>query len=169
MWNWHRTPVPRSRQLSDAERAYLRQYQYWAQVDGGYKAIQSTRPQTLAYGLNDSPAGLAAWLVEKFRAWSDCHGEVERRFSKDALLTTIMIYWATQTIATSMRDYFENRHDAVTPGPSEFVTVPIAVAVFDHQFVSDGSPGRRVGRAPLPHLEVHTNAQRGTLRSHRRA
>ena len=67
---------------------------------------------------------------------------MERRFSKDALLTTIMIYWATQTIATSMRDYFENRHDAVTLGPTDFVTVPTAVAVFDHQFVSDGSPPR---------------------------
>jgi pimeloyl-ACP methyl ester carboxylesterase len=133
---------PGSRPLSDAERAYLRQYQHWTQVDGGYKAIQSTRPQTLAYALNDSPAGLAAWIVEKFRAWSDCEGSVERRFSKDALLTTIMIYWATQTIATSMRDYFDNRHYAVTPGPTDFVTVPTAVAVFDHQFVSDGTPPR---------------------------
>ncbi len=133
---------PGSRPLSDAERAYLRQYQHWTQVDGGYKAIQSTRPQTLAYALNDSPAGLAAWIVEKFRAWSDCEGSVERRFSKDALLTTIMIYWATQTIATSMRDYFDNRHYAVTLGPTDFVTVPTAVAVFDHQFVSDGTPPR---------------------------
>ncbi len=67
---------------------------------------------------------------------------MERRFSKDALLTTIMIYWATQTIATSMRDYFDNRHYAVTLGPTDFVTVPTAVAVFDHQFVSDGTPPR---------------------------
>jgi pimeloyl-ACP methyl ester carboxylesterase len=133
---------PGSRPLSEDERAYLRQYHHWAQVDGGYKAIQSTRPQTLAYGLNDSPAGLASWIVEKFRAWSDCHGDVERRFSKDALLTTIMIYWATQTIATSMRDYFDNRHYGVTPGPTDFVKVPTAVAVFDHQFVSDGTPPR---------------------------
>jgi pimeloyl-ACP methyl ester carboxylesterase len=105
---------PGSRPLSETEHVYLTQYQHWSEVDGGYKAIQSTRPQTLAYGLNDSPAGLAAWIVEKFRAWSDCHGDVERRFSKDALLATIMIYWATQTIATSMRDYFDNRHYGVT-------------------------------------------------------
>ncbi len=133
---------PGSRPLSEAERAYLRQYQHWSEVDGGYKAIQSTRPQTLSYGLNDSPVGWAAWIVEKFRAWSDCDGDVERRFSKDDLLTTIMLYWATQTIATSMRDYFENRWYGITPGPQDFVTVPTAVAVFAHQFVSDGTPPR---------------------------
>ena len=71
-----------SRPLSEAEYAYLTRYQHWSEVDGGYKAIQSTKPQTLSYGLNDSPIGLAAWIVEKFRAWSDCDGDVERRFSK---------------------------------------------------------------------------------------
>ena len=131
---------PGSRPFSEAERAYLAQYQHWLEVDGGYKAIQSTRPQTLAYGLNDSPVGLAAWSVEKFRAWSDCEGKVERRFSKDDLLTTIMIYWVTQTMPTSMRDYFDNRWYGITPGPQDFVTVPTAVAIFAHQFVSDGIP-----------------------------
>jgi pimeloyl-ACP methyl ester carboxylesterase len=133
---------PGSRPLSEAERAYLRQYQYWSDVDGGYKVMQSTRPQTLSYGLNDSPVGLAAWIVEKFRAWSDCDGDVERRFSKDELLTTIMMYWVTQTIATSMRDYFDNRWYGIMLGPQDFVTVPTAVAVFAHQFVSDGTPPR---------------------------
>ena len=133
---------PGSRPLSEAERAYLRQYQHWSEVDGGYKAIQSTRPQTLAYGLNDSPVGLAAWIVEKFRAWSDCDGDVERRFSKDELLTTIMMYWATQTMPTSIRDYFDNRWYGLMLGPQDFVTVPTAVAVFAHQFVSDGTPPR---------------------------
>jgi pimeloyl-ACP methyl ester carboxylesterase len=133
---------PLSRPLSEAERAYLKQYQHWLVVDGGYKALQSTKPQTLAYGLNDSPVGLAAWIVEKFRAWSDCDGDVERRFSKDDLLTTIMIYWATQTMPTSMRDYFENRWYGIALGPQDVVTVPTAVAVFAHQFVSDGTPPR---------------------------
>ena len=101
-------------------------------MDGGYKAIQSTKPQTLSYGLNDSPVGLAAWIVEKFRAWSDCDGDVERRFRKDELLTTIMIYWATQTMPTSIRDYFDTRRYGITLGPEDFVTVPTAVAVFAH-------------------------------------
>src|SRR5258708_13458246 len=133
---------PGSRPLSEAERTYLTQYHHWSEVDGGYKAIQSTKPQTLSYGLNDSPVGLAAWIVEKFRAWSDCDGDVERRFSKDELLTHIMIYWATQTMPTSIRDYFDNRWDRVTLGPEDFVTVPTAVAVFAHQFVSHGIPPR---------------------------
>jgi len=133
---------PGSRPLSEPERAYLEQYQRWADVDRGYGAIQSTRPQTLGYGLNDSPVGLAAWIVEKFRAWSDCEGSVERRFSKDELLTTIMIYWATQTITPSIRDYFDNRWYGVPLGPEDFVTVPTAIAVFANQFVSDGVPPR---------------------------
>ncbi len=132
-----------SRPLSEAEQAYLAQYQRWYDVDRGYGAIQSTRPQTLGYGLNDSPAGLAAWIVEKFRAWSDCAGDVERRFSKDELLTTIMIYWATQTITSSVRDYFDNRWYAVPPGPEDFVMVPTAIAVFANQFVHDGTPPRQ--------------------------
>ncbi len=133
---------PGSRPLSEAERVYLTQFQHWAEVDGGYKAIQSTKPQTLSYGLNDSPVGLAAWIVEKFRAWSDCEGDVERRFSKDELLTNVMIYWVTETMPTSIRDYFDNRWYGITLGPNDFVTVPTAVAVFAHQFVSDGTPPR---------------------------
>ncbi|MDQ7807589.1 epoxide hydrolase [Amycolatopsis sp. A133] len=77
-------------------------------------AIQATKPQTLATSLNDSPAGLASWIVEKFRRWSDCDGDVERRFTKDQLLTNISVYWFTQTIGPSMRLYGESdyRQDA---------------------------------------------------------
>jgi pimeloyl-ACP methyl ester carboxylesterase len=133
---------PGSRPLSEAERAYLAEYQRWVDLDRGYGAIQSTRPQTLGYGLNDSPAGLAAWIVEKFRGWSDCGGDVERRFSKDQLLTTVMLYWATQTITSSMRDYYDNRWLAVPLGVDDFVRVPTAVAVFANQFIHDGTPPR---------------------------
>ena len=73
----------------------------------GYQQIQGTKPQTLGYGLNDSPAGLAAWIVEKFRTWSDCNGDVESRFTKDELLTNVMIYWVTQSITSSTRLYYE--------------------------------------------------------------
>ena len=62
----------------------------------GYQEIQGTKPQSLGYGLDDSPAGLAAWIVEKFRAWSDCDGDVERSFTKDQLLTNVMVYWVTR-------------------------------------------------------------------------
>lgn len=72
--------------------------------------LQFTKPQTLAYGLNDSPAGLAAWIVKKFRAWSDCQGDVERSFTKDELLTNITVYWATETIGSSFFPYYEPSH-----------------------------------------------------------
>ncbi len=96
--------------LSEAERAYVQLNEEWERVEDGYGHIQGTRPQTLAYGLSDSPAGLAAWIVEKYRAWSDCGGDIESRFSKDELLTNITVYWATQTINSSIRHYFEQRN-----------------------------------------------------------
>jgi pimeloyl-ACP methyl ester carboxylesterase len=93
--------------LSEAEREYLEKGNEWGMQEGAYAVLQSTRPQTPAYALNDSPAGLAAWIVEKFRAWSDCEGDVEKRFTKDELLTNITIYWVTQTIGSSFRMYYE--------------------------------------------------------------
>src|SRR5205807_8002289 len=115
---------PQQPDLSEAERRYLGAQQGWFFSEGSYGMIQWTKPQTLSYGLNDSPAGLAGWIVEKFRAWSDCDGDVERRFSKDELLTNIMIYWVTQTINSSTRLYYEAAH---TPG-----------AVFGHVDVPTG-------------------------------
>jgi len=98
-------------------------------LEGGYVAIQSTKPQTLGYALNDSPAGLAAWIVEKFRNWSDCGGNVEKRFTKDELLTNIMIYWTTQTIASSMRLYYEARASKWILLPAKKGTVPTGFAL----------------------------------------
>ena len=96
----------------------------------GYFQIQSTRPMTLGYGLNDSPAGLAAWIVEKFRAWSDSGGDVEKKFTKDELLTNVMIYWVTESGPSSVRIYFENRLDA---GATGRVDVPFACARFPRE------------------------------------
>jgi pimeloyl-ACP methyl ester carboxylesterase len=95
----------------------------------GYQEIQGTKPQTLGVGLNDSPAGLAAWIVEKFRAWSDCGGDVESRFSKDELLTNITIYWATQTINSSTRLYYETKKGGHW-GVADYVGVPTGCAIF---------------------------------------
>ena len=133
---------PGSRPLSEAERGYLEQFQRWREEDRGYGAIQSTRPQTVGYGLNDSPAGLAAWVLEKWRAWADSSGDLEATFSRDFLLTIVTLYWATQTITSSMRDYADNRWVDAELGPGDAVTVPTAVAVFAHQYVDDGNPPR---------------------------
>jgi pimeloyl-ACP methyl ester carboxylesterase len=132
---------PGSRPLSPAEQAYLAQYQRWREDDRGYGAIQSTRPQTVSYGLNDSPAGLAAWVLEKWRGWADSGGDIDATFSRDFLLTVVTLYWATQTIASSMRDYVDNRWLAAELSLADAVTVPTAVAVF-HQFIDDGTPPR---------------------------
>ena len=121
-------------ELTPAERAYLQARQQWRMAEGAYFALQATKPQTLAYGLTDSPAGLAAWIVEKFRAWSDCDGEVETRFSKDELLTNIMIYWATETINSSFLPYYAAGHMAPQAGTAR-VAVPTGMAIFPKDIV----------------------------------
>ena len=95
--------------------------------ENAYGKIQGTKPQTLSYGLNDSPVGLAAWIVEKWRTWSDCGGDVESRFSKNEILNNVMIYWLTQTIGSSVRLYYETFR---LPPMQWDVRVPTAVAVF---------------------------------------
>ena len=92
-----------------------------------YQQIQGTKPQTLGFALDDSPSGLAAWIVEKFHAWCDCGDNIESRFTKDDLLTNVMLYWITQSGASSTRIYFENR---VAPQNPAKVTVPTACALF---------------------------------------
>ena len=124
---------PGSRPLNKAEAAHSAQREKWQRDEGGYAHIQGTKPQTLAYGLNDSPAGLAAWIVEKYRTCSDCHGDVESRFSKDELLTTITIYWVTQTISSSTRMYLENQTHTWGMGPEERVKAPAGIALFPQE------------------------------------
>jgi microsomal epoxide hydrolase len=96
----------------------------------GYQAIQGTKPQTLAYGLTDSPAGLAGWIVEKFRAWSDCKGDVESVLTRDELLTNLTVYWVTGTINSSTRLYYEMRKSARMPFADGRIETPTGVAVF---------------------------------------
>ena len=100
---WHALRKPKT--ATHAEKKYLKQIEEFQKKDGAYAMIQATRPRTLGVGLTDSPAGLAAWIVEKLREWSDCGGDVERCYSKDELLTHVMIYWVTGTIGTSFQPY----------------------------------------------------------------
>jgi len=95
----------------------------------GYQSIQGSKPQTLGYGLNDSPAGLAAWIVEKFHAWSDNDGNVESAFTKDEILTNITLYWVTETITSSSRLYYESGNTRPTRAVG-YIEVPTGVAVF---------------------------------------
>lgn len=119
-----------ARPLSSAESDFLDEQARWRLAEGAYAAIQGTKPQTLAYALTDSPAGLLAWIVEKFRAWSDCDGDVERAFTRDELLTNVMIYWVTGCIGSSIRLYYERDREAWVLGPGERVEVPTGFARF---------------------------------------
>jgi len=113
LWGIHLTDVPFAHGMAPlnnpthAEEKFQKKTQLWVQTEGAYASIQSTKPQSLAYGLNDSPAGLAAWVLEKFYAWSDHGGNIENAFTKDELLANLQIYWATQTINSSFRLYYE--------------------------------------------------------------
>jgi pimeloyl-ACP methyl ester carboxylesterase len=120
---------------TEAEREYLEAVAAWDAVERGYSSIQSTKPQTVAYGLNDSPAGLAAYLIEQWRSW---RADLER-LDRDVLLTNLTLFWVTETIGTSMRDYYDERWHGPTMGRTE---VPTAVALFANELVSEGTPPR---------------------------
>jgi pimeloyl-ACP methyl ester carboxylesterase len=121
---------------TEEERAAQAQLDRWVKDGVGYQWIQGTRPQTLAYALTDSPVGLAGWIVEKFRAWSDCGGDIESRFSKDFLLTNVMIYWVTGAIGSSFWPYYAVRHgEPALASPGERIPVPAAHARFPKEII----------------------------------
>lgn len=119
--------------VSADEQAFLDTAAAWSAAEGAYAAVQSTKPQTLSYAMTDSPVGLAAWIVEKFRSWSDCDGDVERVFTMDQLLTDISLYWFGHMLDASFRIYRENRLRPLAFGPNERVATPLGVALFPHE------------------------------------
>jgi pimeloyl-ACP methyl ester carboxylesterase len=116
--------------LTSAEEEFFKVAGRWADERGAYAHVQRTGPQTVAYGLNDSPTGLAAWILEKFREWSDSDGDVYRRFTRDELLANVTLYWMTETIHSSFRLYSEGRKAPLQFGAGEFVHVPTGIAHF---------------------------------------
>jgi len=108
-----------------AEWAYLDNRNAYDAGDQGYSEIMSTRPDTIAAALADSPAGLVAWIIDKYRDWSDCRGDLETRWDKDTLLTVATLYWATATIGSSFRQYYN--YPLNEPVPQ--ITVPAAVTL----------------------------------------
>lgn len=138
-------------ELSDAERDWMDSVTAWGGAEGAYAAMHRTKPQTAAVGLTDSPAGLAAWIVEKMRSWSDNDGDLEASFTKDEILTNIMIYWLTGTIGSAMRMYHANAAIPVAQ-LARRVEVPSGFAVF---------PGDIV-RPPREWLERVANVVRAT-------
>ncbi|MGH2727314.1 MAG: epoxide hydrolase, partial [Actinomycetota bacterium] len=139
--------------LSDEEKADLAAMAHFQAEESGYALEQGTKPQTVGVALNDSPAGLLAWIVEKFRTWSDCGGHPERSFRRDQLITNVMLYWLTGTITSSARLYREHMHGELRQGAPEFVAVPTGVARYP----------KEVLRFPRSWVERHYNVTRWTV------
>src|SRR5262245_38032002 len=134
--------------LSEEEKADLAAMARFQREESGYALEQATKPQTLGVALNDSPAGLLAWIVEKFRAWSDCGGDLEKSYSRDNLITNVMLYWVTETITSSARLYWESKHSGSWEKPPDFVGVPTGVARY---------PKEEVLRFPRSWVEQYYN------------
>lgn len=122
--------IPEGEQLSAEVIAFQKNGATWTNKEGAYAYMHATKPLTAAYGLNDSPAGLCAWIVEKFNGWSDNNGNIENTFTKDELLANITLYWLTQTIHSSMRIYNENSKKPLAFGEHDFVKVFVGFAHF---------------------------------------
>jgi pimeloyl-ACP methyl ester carboxylesterase len=140
---------PGSAPLTDGEQEYMDLQRRWQAEEGGYMALQTTRPHTLGYGLTDSPVGLAAWVIEKWFAWTEPpSGNLLDHFTMDDLLATLILYWVTGTISSANRLYYERARSAVPLGPNDCIDVTYGVT----------RTTQAVERVPREHVErVFTN------------
>jgi pimeloyl-ACP methyl ester carboxylesterase len=120
-------------EFTKEENDYLDVEEDWYSREGGYSLEQNTKPLTLAYGLNDSPIGLCAWIVEKMFGWANCRGYIGNVFSKDELLSNVTLYWLTETIHSSIRLYSENKTNPLIIGKDSFIKTPTAIAHFRYE------------------------------------
>ncbi|WP_327085598.1 epoxide hydrolase [Nonomuraea sp. NBC_01738] len=141
--------------LNPDELAYLAAEQAYDAQDGGYSEIMRTRPDTIAAALTDSPAGLLAWIADKYRDWSDCAGDLKTRWTADDLLTVATLYWATGSIGSSFRAYYDHPH----AGPRPPITVPTAITL-SHEPLMAGFPQSLAERA-FPGLRHFARPERG--------
>jgi pimeloyl-ACP methyl ester carboxylesterase len=121
--------------LTEAEQADLATMKAFQRDESGYANEQGTKPQTLGVSLNDSPAGLLAWIVEKLRGWSDCDGDPENCFTRDQMITNVMLYWVTQTSTSAARLYWENRHGAALTELLPYIDLPTGVARYPKEIL----------------------------------
>ena len=119
--------------ISTEEQVFLDTGASWSAQEGAYAALQGTKPQTLSFALTDSPVGIAAWITEKVRTWSDCDGDIESVIPLDTLLTDISLYWFSDSLTASLRLYKENRLRPLAFEPGERLTPPLGVALFPRE------------------------------------
>jgi microsomal epoxide hydrolase len=136
------------------EQRYFENLRHWLKEETGYQQIQGTKPQTLAFALTDSPAGLAAWIAEKFRSWSDCDGVPENAISRDRMLADIALYWFTGAIGSSFWPYYGRLHSTWPISPARPVMVPTGYAAFPKEIIV---PPRSVAE------KTYTNIQRWSV------
>ena len=130
-----RRDTPLSEQPTEDEKLYFEQRAHWMKEEVGYTWIQGTKPQTLAYGLTDSPVGLAAWIVEKFHTWSDHEGDLDGYIGRDAMLTNIMLYWVTGAIGSSFWPYYARMHGPWPIPDGARIQVPMGYAEFPKEIL----------------------------------
>lgn len=140
------------------EAKYLEELKFFLKEETGYQWIQGTKPQTLSFGLSDSPAGLAAWIGEKFRTWSDCDGNVESAFSKDQLLANISLYWFTGAIGSSFWPYYARIHGPWPIPEGDTISVPTGYAAFPHEILS---PPRSLAERSYSNIQRWQEMPRG--------
>jgi pimeloyl-ACP methyl ester carboxylesterase len=145
---------PAASGTSPEEQRYFEILRHWLKEETGYQQIQGTKPQTLAFALTDSPAGLAAWIAEKFRSWSDCDGVPENAISRDRMLANIAFYWFTGAIGSSFWPYYGRLHSVWPLSPAQPVTVPTGYAAFPKEIIV---PPRSIAE------KTYTNIQRWTV------
>jgi len=140
------------------EKAYLDQLNHRLREETGYSSIQGTKPTTLAFGLTDSPAGLAAWIVEKFRSWTDCGGNVETAVTRDEMLTDITLYWATGAIGSSFWPYYDRVHSGwpIPEGPR--IETPTGYVEFPKEILR---PPRTVAERTYSNIQRWTVMEKG--------
>ncbi len=142
---------------TEEEARFIQALNHWLKEETGYQWIQGTKPQTLAFGLTDSPAGLAAWIVEKFRSWTDCGGNPENALTKDEMLTNSMLYWVTGAIGSSFWPYYARMHGP-WPIPEAGVRVPTGYVEFPKEILR---PPRSVAERMYTDIRRWTVASRG--------
>ena len=147
--------LPELAEPTEDEARYRAQLAHWLTEETGYVQIMGTKPQTLSFGLTDSPAGLASWIVEKWRSWSDCKGDVDAHFGRDTLLTNIMIYWITGAIGSSAWPYYQRTREPWIISEDEPVTMPTAYVEHPFEILT---PPRSLAET------MYTNIQRWTVR-----
>ncbi|MSQ59863.1 MAG: epoxide hydrolase [Betaproteobacteria bacterium] len=143
---------------TDEEKKFLDELNHFLKEETGYQWIQGTKPTTLSYGLTDSPAGLAAWLVEKFRTWTDCDGHPENALTKDEMLTNIMLYWFTGAIGSSFWPYYARMHGPWPIPEGGSITVPTGYVEFPKEILH---PPRSVAQRMYANIQRWTRAPRG--------